>query len=163
MVHPPNWDAAAIYRIVSDHQGQEGALLPVLHSIQGEFGHIPLECLGQIAEILNFSVAEVHGVISFYPFFRSSPPGRHTLQICRAESCQAMGGRALERHAKATLNVDYHQTSADGEFTLEPVYCLGNCACSPSMRVGTEVFSHVDSARFDSLIDELKTNILEIK
>lgn len=163
MVNPTHWDAAAVLRIVSGHLDQEGALLPVLHSIQGEFGHIPPECVSQIAGILNLSAAEVHGVISFYPFFRSSPPGRHTIQICRAESCQSMGSRALERHAKATLNVDYHQTSADGEFTLEPVYCLGNCACSPSVRVDTQIFSHVDSARFDSLIDELQTHILEIK
>tara|TARA_B110000503_G_scaffold22486_1_gene34772 strand:+ start:454 stop:945 length:492 start_codon:yes stop_codon:yes gene_type:complete len=163
MVQLTIWDASAISRITSDHLDQEGALLPALHSIQAEFGHIPADCVGQIAEIFNVSVAEVHGVISFYPFFRSSLPGRFIIQICRAESCQSMGSRALERHAKAVLGVDYHQTSADGEFTLEPVYCLGNCACSPSVRVGTKIFSYVDSARFDSLIDELQTNILELK
>jgi formate dehydrogenase subunit gamma len=163
MVQLAIWDASAISRITSDHLDQEGPLLPALHSIQAEFGHIPADCVGQIAEIFNLSVAEVHGVISFYPFFRSSPPGRYIIQICRAESCQSMGSRALERHAKAVLGVDYHQTSADGEFTLEPVYCLGNCACSPSVRVGENIFSYVDSARFDCLIDELQTNILELK
>jgi formate dehydrogenase subunit gamma len=163
MVNYPNWDAAAINCIVTEQLDQDGALLPVLHSIQEQFGHIPSECVGQIAEGLNVSAAEVHGVISFYPFFRYSPSGRHVIQICRAESCQSMGSRALERHAKAVLNVDYHQTTADGEFTLEPVYCLGNCACSPSVRVGTQIVSHVDAARFDALIDEFQTRILELK
>jgi len=158
-----NWDPATISRIACKHLDQEGALLPVLHSIQTEFGHIPPDCVGQIADLFNVSAAEVHGVLSFYPFFRSTPPGRHTIQICRAEACQSMGSRLLERHAKLTLGIDFHQTSADGEFTLEPVYCLGNCACSPSIRVGTQIFSHVDSARFDALIDDLQTNILEVK
>jgi formate dehydrogenase subunit gamma len=103
---------------------------------------------------LNLSRAEVHGVITFYHYFRHTPPGRHTLHICRAEACQAMGSDALEAHAKQTLGIDYHENTSDGEFSLEPVYCLGNCACSPSMMVGTEVYGRVTPERFDEIIAE---------
>ena len=113
-----------------------GALLPVLHAVQAELGCVPGHAVPEIASALNLSRADVHGVISFYHFFRTEPAGNRTVYICRAESCQAMGSVALEQHAKASLGIDYHQTTADGEITLEPVYCLGNCACSPSVMVG---------------------------
>jgi len=129
-----------------------GALLPILHAVQAKLGCIPPGTVPVIAQALNLSRAEVHGVISFYHFFRSEPAGRKTVYICRAESCQAMGSGALENHARATLGIDYHQTTADGAVTLEPVYCLGNCACSPSVMVDGELHSRVTSDRFDELV-----------
>ena len=129
-----------------------GALLPILHAVQAKLGCIPASTVPVIAQVLNLSRAEVHGVISFYHFFRSEPAGRKTVYICRAESCQAMGSGALEAHARATLGIDYHQTTADGAVTLEPVYCLGNCACSPSVMVDGELHSRVTSDRFDELV-----------
>ena len=94
-------------------------------------------------------------MISFYHDFRTQPGGRHTLQICRAEACQAMGSRVLEAHAKDALGVDFGGTTADGAITLEPVYCLGNCACSPSVRIDDNVYARVDPSRLDELLAEL--------
>lgn len=150
-------------QVVEDLQDSPGALLPVLHRLQDKLGFVPTSVVAVIAAGLNLSRAEVHGVISFYHYFRSSPPGRNTIQICRAESCQAMGGRALEAHATKSLQCNFNQTSADGEFTLQPVYCLGNCACSPAIRVGEEVYGHVDAAKFDSIVSELLTRAVDIK
>jgi formate dehydrogenase subunit gamma len=129
-----------------------GGLLPLLHDLQDTLGHIPADAVPAIARALHLSRAEVHGVISFYHDFRSEPAGAHTLQICRAEACQAMGSRALERHAKERLGIDYGGTTLDGAVTLEPVYCLGNCACSPSVRLDDEIHARVDAARLDELL-----------
>jgi len=133
-----------------------GALLSALHAVQAEFGYLPEEALGRIATAFNRSRAEIHGVVSFYHDFRLSPGGRHRVQICRAEACQSMGSAALEAHARALLGIDYGETSADGAVTLEPVYCLGNCACSPSVRVDDRVFGRVDAGRFDELVATLR-------
>jgi formate dehydrogenase subunit gamma len=105
-----------------------------------------------IARELNLSKAEVHGVITFYHYFRETPPGKRIVYVCRAESCQAMGSDELEAHAKKRLAADYHETSLDGEFSLEPIYCLGNCACSPSVMIGGEVYGRVTPERFDEII-----------
>lgn len=156
-------DRTAVSTIVDQLKSKSGALLPILHGIQDRLGYIPSEAVPLIAEALQQTGAEIHGVISFYHQFRTSPPGRHQLQICRAEACQARGARALEAHAKARLGIGYHQTSPDREFSLEPVYCLGNCACGPSVRVGDEIVGRVDAARFDQLVDELTTVPLEVK
>jgi len=129
-----------------------GALLPILHAIQDDLGYIPAATVPTIAQALNLSRADVHGVISFYHFFRTQPAGRKIVYICRAESCQAMGSAALEAHAKQTLGIDYHQTTTDGAVTLEPAYCLGNCACSPAIMVDGELHSRVSSERFDELV-----------
>ena len=145
--------------IIQAHCTQAGALLPVLHAIQDALGYIPAEATPLIAKGLNLSRAEVHGVISFYSHFRTTPPGKHILQICRAESCQAMGSAALEQHAKAVLGIDYHQTTADGAITLEPVYCLGNCACSPSIRIGDEVQGRLDNTQLDELLTDLRQGV----
>ncbi|HSG92492.1 MAG TPA: NAD(P)H-dependent oxidoreductase subunit E, partial [Methylotenera sp.] len=102
--------------------------------------------------------AEVHGVVTFYHHFRTHMPGRHIMQICRAESCQAMGSEALEAHAKSCLNVDYHQTTADGAITLEPVYCMGNCALSPTVVIDDEIYGRVSPAELDALIAEAKVS-----
>lgn len=133
-----------------------GATLPILHAIQEAFGWVPPESVPMIARALNLSRAEVHGVLTFYHHFRTTPPGRHVVQVCRAESCQALGGEALEAHARATLGVDWHGTSADGAVTLLPVYCLGNCACSPALRMDDEIRGRVTPARFDALIAALR-------
>lgn len=147
---------ATIQALINAHCEQAGALLPILHAIQDELGYVPAEATPLIAKSLNLSRAEVQGVLSFYHHFRTTPPGKHVLQICRAESCQAMGSRDLEAHAKAALGLNYHQTTADGCITLEPVYCLGNCACSPAVRVGDEIQGRMDLAQLDALMAELR-------
>ncbi|MQA31025.1 MAG: formate dehydrogenase subunit gamma [Luteitalea sp.] len=141
-----------IGRIVARLRGLPGALLPVLHAIQAELGFVPPAAVPLIAEGLNLSRADVHGVISFYHYFRDAPPGRHTIRLCRAEACQAMNQRALEAHAKERLGIDFHQTTANGTFSLEPVYCLGNCACSPAMMVDHELYGRVTRDRFDEIV-----------
>ncbi len=145
----------SIIDLVDQHKDLPGALLPLLHAIQGEVGYVPDSAVAIIAGGLNLSRAEVHGVISFYHDFKTQPVGRNTVQICRAEACQSMGSRLLEAHAKETLGIDYHQTTADGNITLEPVYCLGNCACSPSVRVNDDIVARVDQDRFDELVANL--------
>jgi formate dehydrogenase subunit gamma len=143
---------AALDDLVAAHAEQPGALLPVLHAIQDSFGYIPPEHVGRIADALNLSRAEVHGAIRFYPYFRQQPPGRHILQVCRAEACQAMQGEQTEQHAKHCLGVDYGGTSADGLFTLEPAYCLGNCAAAPSVMVGEKLYGRVTPERLDEVL-----------
>lgn len=142
--------------LIQAHRTLPGATLPILHAIQDAWGYIPDEALPRIATALNLSRAEVQGVVSFYHHFRRTPPGRHVVQVCRAESCLAMGADALEAHVRATLGIDVHQTSADGAVTLEPVYCLGNCACSPSIRVDDDIHGRMSPRRFDALAAELR-------
>jgi len=144
-----------ISRLVDQFKDLPGALLPLLHAVQAEVGYVPDSAVPVIAKGLNLSRAEVHGVISFYHDFKTRPVGRHSVQICRAEACQSMGSRLLESYAKEALGIDYGETTADGNITLEPVYCLGNCACSPSVRVDERIYARVDQNRFDALITEL--------
>lgn len=141
---------------VESHRGRIGPLLPVLHSVQDKLGFIPQEAVPLIAGAINLSRAEIHGVMSFYHDFRSEPAGEHIVHLCRAEACQAMGARGLEQHARDRLGIDFGQTTADGLFTLEPVYCLGNCACSPSIRINDEVHARVSADKFDELISRLE-------
>lgn len=145
-----------VIRIVDSLKDKAGALLPVLHGIQSALGYIPPDSVPIVAERMNVSRAEVHGVISFYHYFRESRPGRHTLYLCRAESCQAMDAKSLEEHAKRRLGVDFHETTSDGEFSLEPVYCLGNCALSPAMMVDGHLYGRVTPQRFDSVVANWK-------
>lgn len=149
-------EMTCIRQQISQHQSRPGALLPLLHAIQQTLNYVPQTAYPLIAKALNLSVAEVHGVVSFYHYFRSSPPGRHIVQICRAESCQSMGSAALEAHAKAHLGIDYHQTTADGAFTLEPVYCLGNCACSPAVMVDERTLGRMNAQKLDALIANIR-------
>lgn len=135
---------------------EPGALLPILHSIQLLFGYVPDSAVPLVAKKLNLSRADVHGVVSFYHHFRQTRPGRHVIQICRAESCQAMGSVALEQHVKQVLAIDYHETTENGKYSLEPVYCLGNCACSPSIAIADEVYGEMDADKFDQLISSLR-------
>ena len=138
------------------HQEVPGGLLPLLHAIQGELGYVPPASLPRIAEAMQCSRAELHGVISFYHDFRTVPGGRHRVQICRAEACQAMGGRTLEAHARRALGIDFGETTPDGAVSLEAVYCLGNCACSPSVRIDDAVYARVDPGRLDQLLAPLR-------
>lgn len=145
-------NTADISHLVTEYKTLPGGLLPLLHAIQAELGYVPDAVVPSIATGLNLSRAEVHGVISFYHDFKTHPVGRHSVQICRSEACQSMGSRQLEAHAKAVLGVDYHETTDDGAITLEPVYCLGNCACSPSVRIDNDIYARVDTERFDDLM-----------
>lgn len=147
--------ATVVSRAVQKFADVPGGLLPLLHEIQEDIGFIPKESVQAIAAGMGLSRAEVHGVISFYHDFRDQPKGERTVHVCRAEACQAMGSRLLEAHVKARLGIDYGGTTADGRFTLEPVYCLGNCACSPSIRIGDDIYARVDSDRFDELLDSI--------
>jgi formate dehydrogenase subunit gamma len=147
---------ADISRIARELKDKPGALLPILHRIQEELGYVPSEAVPVLATELNLTRAEVHGVVTFYHDFRSSPPGRHIIRICQAESCQATGSDALSAHARERLGIGFHGTTADAAFTLEPVYCLGNCACSPAIMVDGEVFGRVTPARFGEIVDEAR-------
>jgi formate dehydrogenase subunit gamma len=155
-------NTADISHLVTQFKAVPGGLLPLLHAIQAELGYVPDSVVPSIATGLNLSRAEVHGVISFYHDFKTHPVGRNTVQICRAEACQSMGSRSLEAHAKETLGIDYHQTTADGSITLQEVFCLGNCACSPSVRINNDVFARVDQDRFDELVANIRGEV-EIK
>ncbi len=138
--------------IVADHAGMEGPLLPILHALQAEFGHLPPAALPVIADALNLGRAEVHGVASFYHDFRTAPAGRHVVKLCRSEACQAMGAEALACRLKARLGLDWHQSSADGAVTLEPVFCLGLCACGPAAMVDGRLLGRADEAGIEALV-----------
>jgi formate dehydrogenase subunit gamma len=135
-----------------------GALLPILHAVQQALHFVPKDAVPLIARELNLSVAEVHGVISFYHYFRQERPGRHVVHLCRAEACQALGAVQLEAHAKASLGIDFHGTTADGAITLEPVYCLGNCALGPSLMIDERLQGRVSTQRFDALMAQAKAS-----
>lgn len=132
-----------------------GALLPILHAVQDALGFVPPSAVPVIAHSLNVSRADVHGVISFYHDFRTAPSGCHTLRLCRAEACQAVGARALERHVCERLQVNQHETTADGAITLQPVYCLGNCASGPSLMLDGKLHGRMTPRRVDRLLDAL--------
>jgi formate dehydrogenase subunit gamma len=141
--------------IAAAHLGLEGPLLPILHAVQREFGHIPDAAVPRIAQRLNISKAEVHGVVTFYHDFRSAPAGRHVVKLCRGEACQSVGADALIARAEARLATAMHATTRDGTVTLEPVFCLGLCACGPAAMVDGRLVGRVDAARLDALLDEV--------
>jgi formate dehydrogenase subunit gamma len=129
-----------------------GALLPILHAVQEALTFVPKDAIPLIARELNLSMAEVHGVVTFYHYFMQERPGRSVVHLCRAEACQALGSVTLEAHVKSSLGVDYHGTTSDGAVTLEPVYCLGNCALGPSMMIDQQLHGRVTPERFDALL-----------
>lgn len=138
-----------VQRILETRRGQDGSLLPILHDIQHALGYVPPEVVPAIATELNLSRAEVHGVITYYHFFRQTPRGRHVVRICRAEACQAVGGEALTAHAQARLQ--------DSDLALEPIYCLGLCACGPAVQVDeTTLHARVTPEDFDALVAALE-------
>lgn len=139
--------------ILAELAAQPGALLPVLHAVQEAFGCVPPELVGEIADGLNLSRAEVHGVVTYYHFFRSEPAGRHVLEVCRAESCQAMGGEHLWSHACTSLGLPADGgTTADGALTVQPVHCLGLCAQSPAAALDERPHARLDAPRLDALV-----------
>ena len=141
--------------LIASHQHQPGGLLPLLHAIQDTLGHVPPDVVPAVAQAMNLSRAEVHGVISYYHHFRSEPPGRHVVQICRAEACQACGADQLMARAQEILGCAEHSTRADGAVTLEPVYCLGLCASSPAVLVDEQPHARVTPERLQQLARDL--------
>lgn len=153
----PGAHAAVLKDVLARHANEDGALLPILHDVQDQLGYVPADAVSQIAEVLNLSRAEVHGVITYYHHFRSEPAGRHVLQVCRAEACQSMGADALLSHAELRLGCAAHSTTPDGEFTLEPVYCLGLCASSPALMLDGEPHGRVSPRGLDVLIEQARS------
>jgi formate dehydrogenase subunit gamma len=152
-----------ILTIITPLKDKPGALLPILHAVQDEFGYIPSAAISLIASALQQTSAEIHGVISFYRHFHTQKSGSYRVEICRAEACQSRGSRILESHAKQKLSIDYHQTTADRNITLDPVYCLGNCACGPNIRIGIDIIGQVNVDKFDRVVDELCTSKVQIQ
>lgn len=144
-----------IRAIVTPLTALEGPLLPMLHALQQEFGFVPQDAVPVLADLLNLGRAEVHGVISFYHDFRDAPAGRHILKICRAEACQSMGCDALAQATLDKLGIDWHETSRNGAVTVEPVYCLGMCACGPAAMLDGRVIGRIDDARLDRLMTQV--------
>ena len=152
-VAPVAFDSAIVEKIVSGLASVPGGLLPALHEIQNRFGHVPRAALSLLAKGFNITEAEVYGVASFYHDFRlDRPAGRHVLKLCRAEACQAVGADALAAHVKEKLKLDWGGTTADGAWTLEPVFCLGLCACGPSAMIDGEVHARLDNDAVDRLV-----------
>ena len=144
--------AERVRAVVAVHQGERGALLPILHGVQAEFGYISPEMVPVIAAELNLSKAEVHGVISFYSDFRSEPAGRTVVKLCRAEACQSVGAERLVAHAQQVFGVKLGQTTPDGTVTLDQVFCLGNCALGPAAQINGRLHGRLDESRLDALI-----------
>lgn len=141
--------------IVDGYLNAEGPLLPILHDVQASFGCVPDAAVEKIAELLNLSRAEVHGVKSFYHDFREEPAGRHVIKVCRAEACQAVGGEAFADRLQALLGLDWHETSADGRVTLEPVYCLGLCSCAPALMMDGELRGRLQAGDAEEIVQEV--------
>jgi formate dehydrogenase subunit gamma len=152
---PADSDVAELVRsMAATHSGDEGPLMLVLHDVQRHFGYIDPGWVPLIAEELNLSRAEVHGVISFYHDFRSEPAGLTRVKVCRAEACQSVGATALAAHARDSLGIGFGETTADGAVTLDQVFCLGNCALGPTVQVDGVMHGRVDNDRFDALVSE---------
>lgn len=142
--------------IIAAEAKREGATLPILHALQAAFGYVHAEAVPMIAETLNLTRAEVHGVVSFYHDFRRDLPGRHVLRLCRAEACQSLGADALAAHVRERLGVDWHETTGDGAVTLEPVFCLGLCAVGPSALLDGNPMGRLDNGRIDAALDRAR-------
>jgi len=153
MVAVGQWSEASAREKIVPFSGEPGGLLPALRALQSCFGAIDERAIRLLAEIFNLSRSEIHGIASFYHDFRREPSGAHTIRVCQAEACQAMGSRALTERVKQHLGIDFHETTADGRFTLEPVYCLGNCACSPAIMIDAVTYGRVDGDRLESILN----------
>jgi formate dehydrogenase subunit gamma len=152
-------DRTAVASACARFKDLPGALLPILHAVQEALTFVPKDAVPLIARELNLSLAEVHGVLSFYHYFRKERGGRHVVHLCRAEACQALGAVDLEVHAKRSLGIDFHGVTADGAISLEPVYCLGNCALGPSLMIDEQLQGRVSAARFDALMAQARTSV----
>ena len=151
------WSEERTRAIVANHAHLEGPMMPILHAVQDTIGHISPAHVARIARALNLSRAEVHGVVSFYHYFRQHEPGRHVVHVCRAEACQAMHCEQTEQHARRELGVDYGGTSADGLFTLEAAYCLGNCAAGPTVMVDETLYGRVTPERLAAILEDWRS------
>jgi formate dehydrogenase subunit gamma len=151
------WSEERVRALVAPLKAERGALMPVLHAVHREFGYIEGRAVPVIADELNLSRAEVHGVLTFYSDFRDTPPGRTVLRICRGEACQAVGAEQLAAHATKQLGVDLGETTPNGAISLEQVFCLGNCACGPSVMIDGRPYGRVDEARFDGLLRDIES------
>ena len=149
-----DWSAARASEIIAAEKGREGPLLPILHGLMDAFGYVPEPAVPMVAEALNLSRADVHGVVTFYHDFRREPAGRHVVKLCRAESCQSAGCEDLAAHLEDKLGIGFGETTPDGQVTLEPIYCLGLCATAPSAMVDGRVVGRLDEARIDALLAE---------
>jgi formate dehydrogenase subunit gamma len=138
--------------IVAQHGAERGALMPILHAVMEDMGYVDPAAIPVLAEELNLSRADVHGVVTFYHDFRQTPPGRRTVRICRAEACQAVGAAKLADQAQGRLGVAFGETTADGAVTLEQVFCLGNCATGPSVQVDERLYGRVSPEQLDRLL-----------
>lgn len=148
------WSVERGAEIIAAHKDLEGPTIVILHAIQDAFGYVPEPVIPMIAEALDLSRAEVHGVFTFYHDFRHEPAGKHVLKLCRAEACQAAGGDALAAHVEKKLGVSLGNTTADGRVTLEPIYCLGLCATAPSAMLDGKLVGRLDTKRLDALVSE---------
>jgi formate dehydrogenase subunit gamma len=149
-------ERATVREVCTRLKSLAGPLIPILHGVQSSLGYVPHDAVPLIAGELNLSSADVHGVVTFYHYFRKDPPGRHVIHVCRAEACQSVGAVALEAHAKKALGIEFHETTADGAISLEPVYCLGNCALGPSLMIDERLEGRVSPKRFDALIAQAR-------
>jgi formate dehydrogenase subunit gamma len=157
-LQPASTDIATRAQSVIDElKGLEGPLLPILHGIQEEFGHVPAETVPVIADALNLSRAEVHGVVTFYHDYRNHPAGRHVLKLCRAEACQSMGADAIAAQISQALGIGFHETAKDNSVTLEPVFCLGLCACAPAAMLDGEVIGRLDADKVEEIVAEVRS------
>lgn len=150
------WSEAEAREIVHRHSGREGPLLPILHDVQAAFGWVPPEAVRLVADALNLTRAEIHGVVSFYHDFRDAPSGRHVLKVCRAEACQSMGGEAVARTVLDRFKVAWGGTTADGAVTVEPTYCLGLCSCAPAAMLDGQPIGRLDQAALDDIAGEVE-------
>ena len=146
-------DKATTSKIVNEFGARPELLVQILQAIVMRHGWVPKDTIRQLAVELNLSRADVYGVVHYYHDFRTEPPGRHVVKICQAEACQAMGSRELTSYARRMLGADMHETSRG--VTLEPVYCLGNCACAPAVMIDNKTHGRVDSGRFNALVADL--------
>ncbi|WP_341992554.1 formate dehydrogenase subunit gamma [Azorhizobium sp. AG788] len=148
------WSANRASEIIASHRHLDGATMPILHAVQETFGFVPDPVVPMIAESLNLSRAEVYGVVTFYHDFRREPPGRHVIKLCAAEACQSMGSDTLTAYAEERLGVAMGETSPDGRVTLEPIYCLGLCACAPAGMIDGRLVGRLDESCIDELVAE---------
>lgn len=151
-----DWNPDRAAAIIAEHAGREGPTLLILQALQGAFSHVPEAAIPMVAQALNLSRAEVHGVFTFYHDLRDQPAGRHVLKLCRAEACQAAGCESLVAHAESKLGVAMGETTADRRVTLEPVYCLGLCATAPSAMLDGRVVGRLNQSRLDTLVAEVQ-------
>jgi formate dehydrogenase subunit gamma len=149
------WNADRAGAIIAARVREPGAMLPILHDLQATFGCVPTEAVPLVAQALNVTRAEVHGVVTFYHEYRRHKPGRHILRLCRAEACQALGCEALADHVRSRLNIGWHGTTSDGAVTLEPVFCLGLCAIGPAALLDDQPLARLDPARLEAVLESL--------